>query len=161
MSPLLVAEHAIELNLTPDEALNAVWRTAEDWGAEFQREGDGGRLHLPVLAGLRKGLVSGPVEVRPEAAGSRVVFRPDSSTYYVQTQAVMVLLFSVAGALLTLAWPFFPELITVAPFGAVIAIGGWFLVLSRLRTSGPDDFLGAVAAWRDAAEQPSDAAGQA
>lgn len=156
-----MAEHAIELNLTPDEALAAVGRTAEDWGAEFQRDGDGGRLHLPVLAGLRKGLVSGSVEVRPASAGSRVVFRPDTSIYYVQTQAVMVLLFSIAGALLTVAWPFFPDLLTVAPFGAVIAIGGWFLVLSRLRTSGPDDFLGAVAAWRDAGEEASDAAGQA
>lgn len=156
-----MSEHAIELNLTPDEALTAVERTAEEWGAEFQRDGDGGRLHLPVLAGLRKGLVSGPIEVRPEAAGSRVVFRPDTSIYYVQTQAVMVLLFSIAGALLTVAWPFFPELLTVAPFGAVIAIGGWFLVLSRLRTSGPDDFLGAVATWRDAGEQASDDAGQA
>lgn len=156
-----MAEHAIELNLTPDEALAAVGRTAEDWGAEFQRDGDGGRLHLPVLAGLRKGLVSGSVEVRPASAGSRVVFRPDTSIYYVQTQAVMVLLFSIAGALLTVAWPFFPDLLTVAPFGAVIAIGGWFLVLSRLRTSGPDDFLGAVATWRDAGEEASDTAGQA
>jgi hypothetical protein len=34
----------------------------------------------------------------------------------------------------------------VAPFGAVLALGGWFLVISRLRTSGPEEFLEAVAA---------------
>ena len=28
------------------------------WGAEFQADGTGGQLHLPVLAGLRRGLVS-------------------------------------------------------------------------------------------------------
>ena len=137
-------EHAIDLALPPEEALAALGRTAEDWGAEFQRSGAGGQLHLPVLAGLRKGLVSGGVEVRPAAGGSRVVFRPEQSLYAVQTSAVMVLLLATAGALLTVLWPFYPQLITVAPFGAVIALGGWFLVIARLRTSGPDEFLAAV-----------------
>ena len=94
---------------------------------------------------MRKGLVSGGVEVRPEAGGSRVVFRPERSVYIVQTSAVMVLLLAAGGALLTMLWPFYPQLVTVAPFGAVIALGGWFLVIVRLRTSGPDDFLAAVA----------------
>lgn len=150
MLPPVAEEHAIDLTLTPDQALAAVERTAEDWGAEFQRQGAGGQLHLPVLAGLRKGLVSGALEVTPDAEGSRVVFRPERSIYYVQTQAVMVLLLSVAGGLLTLFWPFYPRLLTVAPFGAIIALGGWFLVLNRLRTSGPEDFLEAVAAGEDA-----------
>lgn len=138
-------EHAIDMPLPPEEAIAALGRTAEDWGAEFQRGGAGGQLHLPVLAGMRKGLVSGAVEVRPEAGGSRVVFRPDQSVYVVQTSAVMVLLLATGGALLTILWPFFPKLLAVAPFGAVIALGGWFLVITRLRTSGPDDFLAAVA----------------
>jgi hypothetical protein len=56
----------------------------------------------------------------------------------------------VAGGLLTVLWPFFPRLLEIAPFGAVIALGGWFLVISRLRTSGPDEFLEAVAAQEDA-----------
>jgi hypothetical protein len=138
-------EHTIDLPLPPEEAVAALGRTAEDWGAEFQRGGAGGQLHLPVLAGMRKGLVSGAVEVRPEAGGSRVVFRPDQSVYVVQTSAVMVLLLAAGGAFLTMLWPFYPQLISVAPFGAVIALGGWFLVITRLRTSGPDDFLAAVA----------------
>jgi len=141
-----MAEHSIDLHLAPEEAVSAVQKTAEDWGAEFQRIGSGGQLHLPVLAGLRRGLMSGGIEVRPEAGGSRVVFRPERSDYHVQGSAVMVLLVAVSGAILTVLWPFFPHLLSVAPFGAILALGGWFLVISRLRTSGPDEFLEAVAA---------------
>ena len=85
------------------------------------------------------------MEVRPAAEGSRVVLLPETSTYYVHTASVMVLLLAAAGGLLTLLWPFYPKLIAVAPFGAILALGGWFLVVSRLRTSGPDEFLAAVA----------------
>jgi hypothetical protein len=139
-----MVEHAIDLDLPPAAALAALRRTAEDLGVELQAEGAAPKLHLPVLAGLRRGLISGPVEVLPTAVGSRLVFRPESAVYHVQTQAVMVLLLATAGGLLSLVWPFFPKLLPVAPFGAVIALGGWFLVISRLRTSGPDEFLAAV-----------------
>jgi hypothetical protein len=143
-------EHAIDLDLSPAEALSVLKQTAEDWDAELQVDGfGGGRLHLPVLAGLRRGLMSGRVEVRPAGAGSRVTFRPETSSYYVQTQAVLILVLAVAGGLLTVFWPFFPQLLSVAPFGAIVALGGWFLVVARLRTSGPDDFLEAVAAQAD------------
>ena len=145
-SPMV--EHAIDLDLPPAGALSALRKAVEEWGAELlQEHGGGGQLHLPVLAGLRRGLISGPVEIRAAEGGSRVTFRPETSVYYVQTQAVMVLLLAVVGGLLTVVWPFFPKLLEVAPFGAVVALGGWFLVISRLRTSGPDDFLEAVAAY--------------
>ncbi len=140
-----MAEHAIDLAVPAEKALAAVRRTAEDWGAEFQPEGAGGKLHLPVVAGIRRGLVTGVVEIRDATDGSRVIFLPESSVYYVQTASVMVLLLAAAGGLLTLLWPFYPKLIAVAPFGAILALGGWFLVVSRLRTSGPDEFLAAVA----------------
>lgn len=141
-----VTEHAIELEVPPEQALAAVGRTAELWGAEFQPGASGGQLHLPVIAGLRRGLVTGAVEVQRAQPGSRVVFRPETSAYYVQTSSVVVLLLAACGALLTVLWPFYPRLLAVAPFGAILALGGWFLVISRLRNSGPDDFLAAVAA---------------
>jgi hypothetical protein len=141
----MVVEHTVELDLPPAAALAALRRTAEDLGAELQ-EGAGTKLHIPVLAGLRRGLVRGDVEILPAAAGSRLIFRPETVVYHVQTQAVMVLLLATAGSLLSLLWPFFPKLLQIAPFGALIALGGWFLVISRLRTSGPDEFLEAVAA---------------
>jgi hypothetical protein len=141
-----LAEHAIDLEMPPERALSALRQTAEDWGAELQPGGRGGKLRLPVVAGIRRGMVSGPVEVETAAGGSRLVFRPEESIYYVQTPSVMILILSVLGAILTVLWPFYPQLIAVAPFGAIIALGGWFLVVSRLRTSGPDEFLAAVAA---------------
>jgi hypothetical protein len=153
-------EHAIVLEAPPEKALAAVGQTAEDWGAEFRRDGSGGQLHLPVVAGIRRGLVTGAVEVRLAEGGSRVVFRPENAVYYVQTPAVMILLVAVAGSLLTVLWPFFPQMMNVAPFGALLALGGWFLVVSRLRTSGPDEFLVAVAATDVLDDANADADGE-
>lgn len=139
-------EHEIDLGEPPELALAAVARAADAWGAEFEREGSGGRLHLPFVAGIRRGLVSGPVSVEEIPGGSRVVFRAEESRQYVHTASVAVLLLAAAGGILTVLWPFYPKLLPVAPFGALLALGGWFLVISRLRTSGPDEFLIAVAA---------------
>ncbi|HEV7504234.1 MAG TPA: hypothetical protein VGS07_04945 [Thermoanaerobaculia bacterium] len=152
-----MAEHVIDLDMPAEQALAALKQTAEDWGAQIQPgengsvEMTGSRLHLPVVAGIRRGLVSGPVEVQPAEDGSRLVFRPEQSVYYVQTPSVMILILSVAGAVLTVLWPFYPQLMPIAPFGAIMALGGWFLVVSRLRTSGPAEFLTAVAATPPAA----------
>lgn len=136
-----MAEHTLDLAERPDAALAALRRAAEDWGAEVRREDSELRLYLPVIHGLRRGLVSGPVRVESTAEGARVVFRPEESDLYVQTASVMVLLIAVVGAVLTVLWPFFPRLLPIAPFGAILALGGWFLVVSRLRTSGPAEFL--------------------
>jgi hypothetical protein len=150
-----MAEHAIQVPNRPEATLSAVIRAAEMWGADFERERDGGRLHLPVLAGLRRGFVAGPVRVEPAGEGARVVFRPDDHDYYLHVPAVVVLLISVAGALLTVLWPFYPKLMAVAPFGILLALGGWFLVLSRLRSSGPDDFLEMIAGLLGEEETPT------
>jgi hypothetical protein len=139
-------EHSIDLPERPDAALAALRRAADDWGAELRREGVEQWLHLPVVHGLRRGRVSGPVRVDNLPEGARVVFSPAESDLYTQTSSVLVLLMAIAGALLTLLWPFFPRLLPISPFGAILALGGWFLVLSRLRTSGPDEFLVMVAA---------------
>lgn len=144
-----MTEHAIELPVAPEAALSAVREAAEAWGAELRLEGSEGTLHLPILVGLRRGLVSGPLTVQPAAAGgtdsgSRIVFHEEERHETVQAPAVAILLLAVAGGLLTVAWPFYPKLLPVAPFGAILALGGWFLVVSRLRNSGPDEFLKAV-----------------
>ena len=145
MAPEILA-HEIDLGEPPDLVMAAVARAADAWGAEFERQETGGLLHLPFVAGLRRGLVSGPLSVEPTPDGSRVVFRAEESAHYVHTASVAVLLIAAVGGVLTVLWPFFPKLLPVAPFGAILALGGWFLVVSRLRTSGPDEFLAAVAA---------------
>ena len=139
-------EHEIDLGEPPDLVMAAVARAADAWGAEFERQEVGGLLHLPFVAGLRRGLVTGPVSVEKIPGGSRVVFRAEESRQYVHSASVAVLLLAAAGGILTILWPFYPKLLPVAPFGVLLALGGWFLVISRLRTSGPDEFLAAVAA---------------
>jgi hypothetical protein len=139
-----MAEHTLSLEERPDAALAALRRAADDWGAELRKEEEGLRLYLPVIHGLRRGLIAGPVEVEPAGDGSRIVFRPEESELSLQAASVIVLLLAVAGAALAMIWPFFPNLLPLAPFGAILALGGWFLVLSRLRTSGAEEFLGTV-----------------
>jgi hypothetical protein len=144
-------EHAIDLPQAPAEALRALGAAAEEWGAEFAPAvtagpgSAGGELRLPVVAGLRRGLLSGPVAVAPAGSGSRLVFRPVAQDYYLETSAVALLSMAAAGALLTVAWPLFPRLLPVAPLGLLLAVGGWFLVLSRLRGRGPEEFMASVA----------------
>jgi hypothetical protein len=139
-------EHAVELALGPEEALGALARCADGWGAEFTRDGDGGRLALPVTAGLRQGWVKGRVSVTGGGAGARLVLAVDEADYRLHPSAVGVLLLALAGGLAVVLWPFYPRLIVVAPLGAALALGAWLLVLSKLTTSGPEEFLAAVAA---------------
>lgn len=141
-----MASHAIEVPDSPQQALSSLAQAAEMWGADFERQGPGGRLRLPVTGGLRRGLISGTVQVEPLGdGGSRVVFQPEERVDRLHTPAVVILLLAAVGALMTVLWPFYPKLLPVAPFGAILALGGWFLVVSRLRSSGPDDFLELVA----------------
>jgi hypothetical protein len=113
--------------------------TAPDGASEIS-----GQLHLPVAAGLRRGLLSGPLTIEAIPTGARVVFRPAAEDYYVVTSSVAVLVVSAGGALLTVVWPLFPKLLPGAPLGAVLALCGWFLVLSRLRGKAPEDFLASL-----------------
>jgi hypothetical protein len=150
----MTTEHAIDLETGPEEAVLAIGRAAEAWGAELEMGGAaGGVLRLPVVAGLRRGLLSGQLAVEATADGSRVVFRPQESSYYLHTASVGVLVVAGLGSVLAVAWPLYPELLGLAPLGAVLALSGWFLVVSRLRSEGPEEFLKTVAAaggreWR-------------
>lgn len=129
-----------------EEALAAIAAAADAWGAEWLPEGHqgaerGGRLALPVLAGLRRGVAHVRVDTWRQGDATRVTATELERRDGLQVAAVIVLLFSAAGALLTVVWPFFPSLLPVAPFGALMALGGWFLVVSRLQSSGPEEFL--------------------
>jgi len=141
-----MSERSVELPVAPAAALAALAEAAEVWRAELDPEPAGGRLRLPVIAGLRRGTLTARVTVEPYAEGSRLIFREERRDDALHFQAVVVLLMAVAGAALTVIWPFYPRLLTLAPFGALLALGGWFLVIARLRTSGPEEFLEAVQA---------------
>ena len=50
------------------------------------------------------------------------------------------------GGISAVLWPLFPErLLPFVPLGLVMAIGAWLLIVSRLRSAGPQDFLDTVA----------------
>jgi len=81
-----------------------------------------------------------------EGGRGRLALAVEESEYRLQAAAVVVLLLSLAGAVVAVLWPFFPRLLAVAPLGVALAVGGWLLVVSRLTTSGPEEFLAQLAA---------------
>jgi hypothetical protein len=143
------SEHRREVAGDRDAALEALAEAAEAWGAAWTREGTGGDLALPFLAGLHRGWLRVRVSTEPaaspaEAPGAdRTTVRLDVTERHegVHWPGVVVLLISAAGGALVALWPFFPRLLPLAPFGAILALGGWFLIVSRLRSSGPGEFL--------------------
>lgn len=147
-------EHRLDLDCPPAEAVAAVGRAAEAWGADYERGLDGGRIELPVAAGIRHGLARGQVRVQRSGAGSSVSFHTEESVFRVHTSAVALLAMAAAGGVLTVLWPFFPKLLPLAPLGGIVALAGWFLVVSRLTTSTPDDFLRLVAALAEEDDEP-------
>jgi hypothetical protein len=147
----------------PDRVWTAMRRAADAWGAEWEPGAPGGvgagRLRLPVTAGIRYGVIDAEVSVEPVVANraggfgkngekngeeiTEVAFRPSSSLYFLNTTVLAILVFSALGGLLLVLWPFFPEagLEQVAPLGVVVALVGWFLVVSRMENRGPDEFF--------------------
>ena len=67
----------IEVELTRDEALEAVEQASELWGAGWERQGNRGRLALPMLAGLKRELLIGTVQIEGEA---RALALPGANT---------------------------------------------------------------------------------
>lgn len=124
----------------------ALAETAEAWDAAWSPGIDGGRLELPVVFGLRRGVVEGAVELaRLGDERTRVVFTPESSRLVVERSSVAVLSFAAVPLVITIAWPFWPALFPLVPFAAVTGLVAWWLVVSRLRSRGPEEFLAALA----------------
>jgi len=141
--------HTLDLDVAPGAALVALGETAEAWGAEWERQGQGGKLVLPVLAGLRRGYLLAKVTVdekRGDRAGAHIDLTVEKAELHIHRQAVAILLVAATASIATVLWPFFPALLPLAAPATVIALGAWFLIVSRLKTSGPEDFLKAVEA---------------
>ena len=134
---------------SPTEVLRTVDDAAEVWGAAWQPEGDGGRLDLPVVQGLRQGVLTGSLRAEPADGGTLVRLQIDESRLTINWSAAAVLLLGAMGGLSLVLWPLSPKILQLAPIGAVLAIVAWLLVVSRLRYSGPVDFLDLVAELAD------------
>ena len=138
-------EHQVDLGCEPGTSYALVAREAEGWGGEWYRDDDGGRLKIPVVAGLRYGWVEGRLRADPASqGGSRLTFRVERSYYRLQTTSALVLAIAAAGALAVLFAPFFPVLWPAVPLGFMLTLGAWLFIVSHLRNSGPEEFLEAL-----------------
>jgi hypothetical protein len=119
---------------------------AERWGAEWRDDaaGGGGQLVLPVIFGLRRGVLLGHVGIEPDGDRARLTWELAESHLELQRSAVGVLVLALAFLLPGLAWPFHPPLMALLPIAAVTGLLAWWLVLSRLQTSGPEEFFSTV-----------------
>ncbi len=136
--------HEVCLALPVGELPAALAAAAAEWGAEWRSDGagrEGGRLVLPVVFGLRRGVLIGRVEFEPAGDGARISWNLEETHLHVQRASVAVLVFAVVALLPALAWPFQPQLMALLPFAVVMGLLAWWLVLSRLETSGPEEFF--------------------
>ena len=74
----------------------------------------------------------------------RLTWQLEESHLEVQRASVAVLLLAVCALLPALAWPFQPRLLALLPFAAVMGLLAWWLVVSRLETSGPEEFFATI-----------------
>lgn len=136
----------IELELPPEQAGAALAEAAANWEGDWTPDGkEGGRLALPVLFGLRRGVAVGRVEiVRLGDHRSRLVWTLEESHLELHRSAVVILLIAAVPLAITAAWPFYPPLMALLPFAAVSGLVAWWLVVSRLRSKGPREFFEAL-----------------
>ncbi len=133
------------LALSPTELAARIDALADDWGGRWEGDATGGTLEIPVVFGLRRGALAGRVDIEANGkAGSRVIWRLIESRLEVHRAAVAVLSFAAVPSLALLAWPFWPGLLALAPLALVLGFLAWWLVVSRLRSSGPEEFLAAL-----------------
>ena len=104
--------------------------------------GRGGRLLLPVTAGLRHGFVVGEIEARESGEATELCYRIEHSEYALHVASVGVLLFGGVGALLTIIAPLFPDqLWQMVPFGLLLMVVAWLMVVSKIRHRSAEDFF--------------------
>lgn len=132
------------------DTVEALADVADAWGANWEPDpaaaDERGTLWLPVVAGLRRGVVRLRVEAAAAEDPATLLLHVEEGHLHVHRQAVGILLLSLSGGVMAGLWPFRPDLLPLAPAGLVLMLSGWFLVVSRLRTSGPEEFAAAVAA---------------
>jgi len=135
------SQHRVALEATPEAALELLATAADLWGASWQARSSGGTLHLPVVRGLWRGVEQCRVDVSCGKSGSAIELTVEESRHSVNRSAVVVLLFGGIGGLIVAFWPFFPGLMPLLPVAVVLAVAAWLLVVARLRSSSPEDFL--------------------
>jgi hypothetical protein len=149
--------HVAELGRAPLWVFSRLARLAEAWGGSFDEKK--GRLELPVLAGLRHGLVIAEVEALAQRDGTKLRLKILESHYQLDRGGTFALLIAAPAALAALVLPFFPRFWPLLPPALVLTLAAWFFVVARLRTSGIEDFLGELRKAAESAEPEQEDAG--
>jgi len=148
------AARELDLDAASGEVAAALAAVAEAWDAEWAPARDGGRLTLPVVHGLRRGVETGEVRLtRLGEARTRLAWTLHDSRLEVDRASVTVLSFAAVPLVVTVAWPFWPALFALVPFAAVTGLVAWWLVVSRLRSRGPEEFFAELARALAAADE--------
>jgi len=135
--------YEVALAARPAVGLEQLVELVGHWGGTWHAGGaTGGRMVLPVRAGMRYGRVEGEVNARAEGDGCRLSFETIQSAYRVRYTLFGFLVLGGFGGVIILAAPFAPHLLPLVPAGASVSIAAWMLIASRLETSGPEEFLG-------------------
>lgn len=119
------------------------------WGADWQPGPRGGRLRLPIVQGLRRGILAGDLTLETDDQDSVLRFEAGDGVYSVNRSALGILVLGALGGVTLILWPLFPAMLSLAPVGAVLALVAWLMVVSRLRHSDPEDFLDLVTKLAD------------
>jgi len=152
----VLPQYEVELDLTADEALDALSDGVETWNGTWHRQGTGGMLTLPVAAGVRQGVLRGTVSVRSIAEGVHVRFHVEQSEYAVNAAAVGMLGLGALGVLAMLAWPLLPGTSpNLAGSGFILILLTWLVVGSRLRHRGAAEFLAGLGPPAGAGSNPA------
>lgn len=139
------ADHHMELEAEIDVVRGAIQEVAEQWGADWQSEFDGGTVTLAVTSGLRRGVVRGRITLTDNSTHrTGLSFRVEQERMDLNRPAAGTLLLGAVGCGGVVLWPFFPRLMPLAPIGFLIAVATWLMVVSRLRNSGVEEFLDLV-----------------
>lgn len=133
--------YEVDIRAAKPEALEALEEAARVWDAQWHRLGSGGALELPVSAGLRLGDLAGSISLERCTLGTRLIYHVERSRYRLRIAHFVVLLLGGLGGLVTLLVPFYPRLVGVLPLGGLLLLLAWFLVASRLHSSGAEEFL--------------------
>lgn len=145
-----------EIVEAPPERIEGAIREAIDAGfAEASGTGRR-RLLVPVQAGIRSGVVELDWAAEAVRGGTRLRLEVVREVFRTSTAALTILAIGAAGGIMTIIWPLHPNLLGLAPLGALLALLAWLLVVSRLKSYGPEDFLSTIAAMasEEAAELP-------
>lgn len=132
------------LEVPPEKIERAIALAIEEGLVESAPSGRR-RLLVPARAGIRAGVVEVDWSVEPAEGGTRLRFEVVEEELRTSTVAVFILAIGAAGGIMTVVWPLHPGLLGLAPLGALLALLAWLLVVSRLRSYGPEDFLSTVA----------------